>query len=286
MKDINTFLAIVDSDCSYTKAEEIINLSQPAISKRIKRLEHSLRCKLFNKVGHRMVLTQQGLVFLEYARKIKFDWNNATSAITRLNDTVSGTLNLVASNHMANYYLAETLRDFKIKHPDVNFNFKFFHSSDEITPQLLENKAELGLMIRPQQVNEFLTVHTVGFESLKFVVSAALYPEETTELTIKDLTELEFIRPKTRSVIDTIIDEILENNNFNNVSENAVNSCDIIRKIVASGMGCSLLPERAVDKTLRIIPFEHENKLELVVAHHKDRILSNSASAWIELMTK
>src|SRR5690625_4490670 len=55
---------------SYSKAAEVLHITQPTVTSRIKSLEKGLDCKLFKRIGHDISLTKQGLMFVEYAENI------------------------------------------------------------------------------------------------------------------------------------------------------------------------------------------------------------------------
>ena len=61
---------LVATMCTYQQAARRLNATQPAISARIVALEARLGVKLFDRSGHRVVLTPHGRSFLTYAEKL------------------------------------------------------------------------------------------------------------------------------------------------------------------------------------------------------------------------
>ena len=61
--DLETFLAVAE-DRSFSRAAERLNLTQPAVTKRIKRLEEDLSTVLFDRIGKRVDLTEGGRLLL------------------------------------------------------------------------------------------------------------------------------------------------------------------------------------------------------------------------------
>lgn len=66
---IKTFLTIADVK-SFTKAADILCLTQPAVSHQIKLLEEEFGIKIFNKTGSELKLSEQGEILLKYSRKV------------------------------------------------------------------------------------------------------------------------------------------------------------------------------------------------------------------------
>ncbi|HER2177994.1 TPA: LysR family transcriptional regulator, partial [Streptococcus pyogenes] len=55
---------------SFNKAAEVLFLSQPSVTARIQSLERELGCKLFDRLGKQIVLTEEGRKFLPYAQQV------------------------------------------------------------------------------------------------------------------------------------------------------------------------------------------------------------------------
>ena len=55
---------------SYKKASDILHISQPALSVQIKKLEGQIGLKLFDKIGNRVYLSENGIMLQEYTRRI------------------------------------------------------------------------------------------------------------------------------------------------------------------------------------------------------------------------
>jgi DNA-binding transcriptional LysR family regulator len=66
---LQTFLTIV-INLNYSRTAEILNVTQPTVTARIKSLENELNCQLFHRDGKSFHLTPAGEIFKEYASKI------------------------------------------------------------------------------------------------------------------------------------------------------------------------------------------------------------------------
>ncbi|MCQ6279943.1 LysR family transcriptional regulator [Bacillus sp. EB600] len=77
---LETFLTIAELK-SFSKAAEILNITQPTVTARIKNLENELNCYLFQRQGKDVTVTPQGQIFFEYCSKIINYMNNAKDAI-------------------------------------------------------------------------------------------------------------------------------------------------------------------------------------------------------------
>src|SRR4051794_41960709 len=78
VRDLRSFLAVAD-ELSFTRAAEVLFVSQPALSKQVRTLETRLRTELFTR-GHRSIaLTEAGAALLVRARRVVAEWDVAVA---------------------------------------------------------------------------------------------------------------------------------------------------------------------------------------------------------------
>lgn len=113
---LRTFLAISETG-GFASAAEQVNKTQSTVSAQVKRLEEILDTRLFEKIGRRNALTNEGRKLMEYAR-----------AMVRLNDEavrsfrppeVSGAVKIGTTDDYAQAFLPETLTSFARTHPAI-----------------------------------------------------------------------------------------------------------------------------------------------------------------------
>jgi DNA-binding transcriptional LysR family regulator len=118
---LRSFVAIVETG-SFTKAAAKVNLSQPAVSLHIKRLEDQLRRKIFERDGRKMVLTPDGEILAGFARKMLVLQSEAETAFEGIE--IFGRVRLAAPEYHDSKVLASLLAHFAQKHPRVQLEVK------------------------------------------------------------------------------------------------------------------------------------------------------------------
>lgn len=113
---LRTLVAIVETG-SFTKAAGLVNLTQPAVSLHIKRLEDQLMRKIFERDGRRLALTADGEMLLGFARRILALHNEAESAFEGME--IAGRVRLGAPEYFDSKVLALLLAHFAKTHPGV-----------------------------------------------------------------------------------------------------------------------------------------------------------------------
>jgi LysR family hydrogen peroxide-inducible transcriptional activator len=135
---------------SFTKAAEQEGVAQPSLSQQIARLEKNVGCRLFNRLGRKVQLTEAGCALLPQAQEILRQVNGARHALNALQRGVGGRLFIGCIPTITPYFLAPNLRDFATRYPDVDLRL-----TEDITPKLVDllRAGDLDLAIISPPVN-------------------------------------------------------------------------------------------------------------------------------------
>jgi LysR family transcriptional regulator, transcriptional activator of the cysJI operon len=133
---------------SFRKAAENLFLTQPAVTLQIKALENDLGARLFDRARGGITLTRQGVMLLDYAKKLAAIVSDAERALGSGDGKVSGDLPLGVSTTIAQYVLPRLLGAFLGENPRVQFSL---HSGNtaQIVELLQEGKISVGLIEGP-----------------------------------------------------------------------------------------------------------------------------------------
>jgi len=116
---LKSFIAIAETG-TFSSAAETVGRTQSAVSLQIKKLEESLGCLLFERTNRSVALTEQGEIFLGYAKRIiDLQWE----VHSRLKEPdIEGEIRLGTPEDFATHYLPEVLATFRKHHPRVQLN--------------------------------------------------------------------------------------------------------------------------------------------------------------------
>ena len=81
LHQLRYFVAVAETG-NFTRASERSNVSQPSLSQQVLNLESEVGHKLFHRLGRKAVLTEAGATFLDRARRILFEVENATKELS------------------------------------------------------------------------------------------------------------------------------------------------------------------------------------------------------------
>jgi len=127
---LKSFIAIAEGG-SFSHAAQSVGRTQSALSLQIKKLEGSLGCSLFQRTSRSVKLTEQGEIFLGYAKRIiELQWE----AYSRLREPdAEGEIRLGTPEDFATHYLPNVLASFRQHHPRIQLNV-----SCDLTLNLIE----------------------------------------------------------------------------------------------------------------------------------------------------
>lgn len=158
---------------SFSKAGKALYLSQPTISAHVASLEQELEVQLFDRIGRTVVPTKAGEVLYEHARRIFEASELAISELRKLQDRITGRLDIGGSTIPANFIMPEILAGFWKKYPEVVMDLRI-GDSEEIVSMVRDNALMLGVV---GAVFESPDLHfeQIAVDSLVLVMTPQLY---------------------------------------------------------------------------------------------------------------
>lgn len=278
---LQAFLAVADSG-SFTRGAQQVFLTQPAISKRIAALEEELGTRLFDREGRRVRLTAAGQALMDQARTILNEVAEAKRRIAHLSDSVTGPLKLGTSYHVGLHRLRPALHRFSETHPAVHLDLRFM-DSEAACLAVADGQLELAVVTLPKKSHPRLRFETVWLDPLDIVV-APNHPLATmARVTRAHLTQYPAILPVAGTYTREQILAALGPARDKIQTGMETNYLDVIKMLVAVGLGWSALPRTLIDAELKVVHIEEiriERKLGIVT--HRGRTLSNAARVMID----
>ncbi len=275
IRNVTTFVKIVECN-SFTKAAESLGYSQAAVTAQIKAMESELGVPLFDRIGKRIYLTQEGKTFLPYAMNMLKAEEEAVHSVKQSQD-LTGELSICSASSYAQTVLPEILREFLTIHPGVNVTVKVSDFLEDTTARVARGEIDFLACLDEENAHpEFLT--------------AARRPERILFVTYPDNPVLDADNPRLEDVVNNqfiVADRdisycaILERElrardiDFRPVME--MGSVGAIVNMLLHGYGTSFIPEFAAAKHIergdlvRLDISDIDTKLFSFFIYSKDR---------------
>jgi len=142
-RQLQVFKAVYDLR-SYSKAGELLGLTQPAVSSQVRQLEQAIDHPLFEYVGRRLFTTAAAERLALSVADIFLELGNLQTDLAALKGSVAGELRLVAVN-TAQYMVPYLLRAFLDLHPQVSVSVKVVNRATALQ-RLNDNNDDLVIM--------------------------------------------------------------------------------------------------------------------------------------------
>lgn len=150
---LSTFINVAKLK-SYTRAGEILNLTQPAVTQHIKQLEEYYEVKLIKKKGRQISLTEEGELLLRSAKEVeatslllKRELKNKSSVVKRYN--IGATLTI------GEFVLPNLLGDYKKLHDNIDV-IMHVHNLEEVLKRMSNGEFDLGIVEGPFDKSKFI----------------------------------------------------------------------------------------------------------------------------------
>jgi len=279
---LQAFLAVADQG-SYSAAADHLYLTQPAVSKRVKRLEEELQVNLFEKIGRGVRLTHAGRALLPKARELVLQAQDMKHLASNLHAEVSGPLLLGTSHHIGLHRLPPILKRYRSTYPEVELDIRFM-DSEAACQGVEKGELELAVVTLPTDPSPRLHMRKLWEDPLEFVAAPEHPLTGKAVVSLEELARHPAVLPGPTTYTRAILEQALAEHGLEIVFEMSTNYMETLKMLAEINLGWSLLPATIRGKTLELLSVPLRLSRDLGVVTHEDRILSNPARALLKLL--
>lgn len=253
-------LKAVATEKNFTKAAEVLYLSQPSLSKQIKTLEQNLNITLINRENNKISLTENGKVFLQYAERILALCEESCRALIDLKNGDRGNLTVGASQTIGTYLMPRVLALFAQNYPQIDLKVQV-NSTRLIANNVLNREIDIAVVGGeiPQELKKNLTIKHLVEDELSLIISKSHPFAKKRKIKKENLYYLNFITLNSNSTIRKFIDNILMQNEIETNQLKIVmqfNSIEGIKTAVSLGLGAAFVSSSAIEKEIELKTIE------------------------------
>jgi DNA-binding transcriptional LysR family regulator len=188
LRALQTFIAIVDRG-SLTAAADALGASLPAVVRLLSALETQLGVRLLNRTTRRLSLTDDGRQYLERARRIVADVEDADRQLSAQRAEPSGSISVTAPVLFGQYHVAPAVTRLLQRHPQMRVNLMLL---DRVV-NLVEEGIDVGVRIGHLQ-DSTLVARTIGAIRRVVVASPAFLRRHGTPAHPRELAAAPCVR--------------------------------------------------------------------------------------------
>lgn len=280
----------VAAHSSFSRAAEVLQLTQPSITARIQALERELGEELFERGGRGVRLTDAGQAFLPYSERILQTLREARNAVEDVRNVQLGSLRLGSAITISTYVLPRILHEFCNRYRGVDVVIRTGRS-EQVVNMLLSDEVQVGL-VRSLVHPELDGVHLYDDEIV--LVAYPGHPFATTgrASVAEAATEPIVLFDRGSSYYGLINNFFRQAGVIPNVAME-LDSLEATKRMVEEGLGVALVPLVTVERELQqgtLVRIEltdaEETKRPISLIYRKNRKMSRTVQAFVEMMTE
>ncbi|MBT1688488.1 LysR family transcriptional regulator [Dawidia soli] len=270
---------------NFTDAAKALNISQSTLSQQIKQLEEELDILLFNRIGKRIILTEAGEMFSEYALQSINKANQGLLLLKDLNNLNTGkiTIGVIYSMRIP---FAKALIQFARRYPNIKIQVVFGTTKD-LLEKLELHHFDFVLSFYERTKQPHLKYQTLLSSNMVLVTAKKSSLAGKTSISLKQVAELPLALPFSGySTIQFFVESFSQKKLNPNICME-INDIPTLFEIVKTGHWHTILSETSVnDPHVVGIPIEGKNmRRTIMIISLREAYEKKAVKKFYELMT-
>lgn len=246
IENIEAFVYVIHCG-SFNKAADALYLSQPSVTARIKSLEQELDCKLFDRNGKQIQITEDGKRFLPYAQQLLLIYQKGKQHINQ-KKSLPNEFRIGCTVSVSNYIIPDLLPRLKKKFPHTHYKI-VTSTTDEIVNKVLSKEVDIGFV---RKVNHPNLQSTKFYEDPIRLHVYHGHPFLTTDkLTVEAIAEQPLVFFECGSLDWLRIHRIFENLELPPNIQIQTDNSEMAKKLVIQKAGIAFLPGLCAQQELQ-----------------------------------
>ena len=269
---------------SVTKASEMLNVSQPSVSKVLSHAESQLGYKLFKRSGGRMVPTMEAEKLYEHVGRLFDEITSVRRVANNLRNIGDGKIRLAATHALGMTLIPEFVATFIEMHPGTYFELETLHF-EEIVTALRESRIDLAVAFDPPKLPD-LEIRAIAEGEFVLIKPSDMKLAAKAPIDLAALKNVPLIRLNNRGPLGQLLDAYLESSDtaFNIVA--ATETYHIAYGLVARGVGVSIVDEVTArsygSANVDVIPLKVPLKFDICAVQRANAGTSQTATQFLE----
>jgi len=247
---LRMFATVVRSG-SFSKAADILNVSQPAISKGVRDFELQVGCRLLNRSPKGVLPTPEGLALSRHAEALFAVERAAEEELSALRGLHNGSLRIGASTTIATYMIAGYLGAFHRAYPGVDLYLVSANTRD-ISEQMVRQDIDIALVEGPVD-DRNLTARPWRTDVMKLIAAPDhAFALAATPIDPKQLENEVLIVREPGSGSREVVTQALAAHGVEPARTLEIGSTAAIKQVVAAGLGISIVSVASVQDQVQL----------------------------------
>ena len=273
LRQVDAFRAVMITG-TITGAAEMMNISQPAVTRLIQELERVLGFDLFTRQGRQIVPTVESRLFFDEVETSHLGLDQLTQSAANIREHKEGSLRLVTIPSVVTMFIGQILKAFDTAFPNVAVSLEV-QPTQRVFEYITSGQCDLGISTLPMENPAVVSQPVLRGQSV------CIFPKRhrlhsKAKITPKDLEGEEFISYRSDSLYRHRVDQVFSKSKVNRSLRYEARTTDTICKLVANGIGVSVIgpsfPGVKLESGIEVRPFTPalHGDLALLYLNHRE----------------
>ncbi len=153
LRVLNYFLAVAREE-NFTRAAQMLHVTQPTLSRQIAQLEEELGVELFTRSNHNIILTEDGMILKRRAQEMLALAEKTKQDLIHRDEELSGKITIGSGEFKSTRVLSQIIAAFSEKYPLVQYEI-YSGNADNIRDYIERGLLDIGLMTEPIDIRKY-----------------------------------------------------------------------------------------------------------------------------------
>src|ERR1044071_1033021 len=246
IESLKVFCDLAETE-SFTKAAQINQVTQSAVSQQISSLERQFKSLLIERSKKKFRLTREGQVLYEYSKQIIQTFEALHSRLQEIKDIISGTIRVATIYSIGLHDLPPYMKRFLKAYPTVHVHVEY-RRANQVYDDVLGNVVDLGLVAYPGKNPKLEIVH-LRKDPLVLICHPQHPFAKLKSIKLKGISGQKFIGFEPDIPTRKALDKILKENEVSVQTVMEFDNIETVKRAVEIDAGVSIVP-------MSTIPFE------------------------------
>lgn len=287
IESLKVFCDLVETE-SFTKAAQLNQVTQSAVSQQISGLERLFKLLLVERSKKHFRLTREGLVLYEYSQQLLRAYDSLQSRLGEVRQMVSGTIRLATIYSIGLHDLPPYIKKFLKTYPTVNVHVEY-RRANQVYEDVIGNVVDLGLVAYPAR-DAKLEIVPLHQERLVLICHPHHPLAKSRSIPLKALCGRKFIGFEPDIPTRRALDRLLKDNGVRVQHVMEFDNIETVKRAVEIDAGVAIVPQGTVaqeiaKQSLAQVTFEDgEFYRPLAALHKKTKILSPAMKQFLAML--
>jgi len=273
---------------SFTKAAQINNVTQSAVSQTISALERRFSSLLIERSKKNFRLTPEGDVFYDYSKRILQTCDALHSKLQEIENVISGDIRVATIYSIGLHVLPPYVKKFLKDYPTVNVHVEY-RRDNQVYENVLGNVVDLGLVAYPTR-DARLEIVPIRKDTLVLICHPQHEFAKRKSIKVKALNGQRFINFESDIPTRKVLDKIFKEHRITVEQVMQFDNIETVKRAVEIDSGVAIVPQETIceevaTQTLVAVELEHgAYSRPLGVIYKKNKVLSPAIKQFIAML--